>query len=738
MTPPLVHDPQGLLSTAPLKPFAEPADQLRAELFRIGLELDRQVVRRRVAGRHVGDPAYRGLYVPDELVDALVSPPEAEPADREVLARYDVLVSQERATVATRAASSADDVLRLPALARRFDLDPLDVDILLLAIAPELDARVPTLLSWLQDDAALRRPTAALVADLWTDRVTARSRLDPGAPLRAGGLISLSDGGGAVPAVLVDQALIPAERIVAHLLGDDRPDPLLRDCLHGYAAGVAEVALSDLAVAPPVPSLLDRARQLVAEGLAGVVVLTGPPGCGRRTAVLALAAALGRPYLVLGPAVAPTTLTVTDLLDLAIREARLGGAALVVPDADQVIREENSASVVGRFAALAALGVPVLLTSTGSWHHAADRGADWFEVEFTEPDFARRRELWRRTLQAAGARADPDAVAPVADAFRFGPAQMVAAVRRAARTAEGEIGHGELAAAARSVSSHSLGRFARLVRTPHTWADLVLPGPTRRQIDELRAAIRHRARVQTEWGFSDQRGLHVLFSGPSGTGKTMSAALIAGELGLDLYAVELASVVSKYIGETEKNLEAVFAEGRASNAVLLFDEADALFGKRSEVKDAHDRYSNLEVAYLLQRIEGYDGITILATNLRANLDDAFARRLAFTIEFPAPDARLRARIWHVAIPADAPVAAEVDVEFLATQVELTGAGIRNAALSAAYLAAGDGTAIGMEHLVRGVTRELQKTGRTPSRAAFGEYFAVLADLITTDGASPQP
>ncbi|MCZ7545560.1 MAG: ATP-binding protein [Anaerolineae bacterium] len=229
------------------------------------------------------------------------------------------------------------------------------------------------------------------------------------------------------------------------------------------------------------------------------------------------------------------------------------------------------------------------------------------------------------------------------------------------------------------------------------------------------ARARYAHVVHDAWGFGRKiapgRGVSALFAGESGTGKTMAAEVIANDLGLALYKIDLSAVVSKYIGETEKNLSAIFAEAQTSNAILFFDEADALFGKRSEVKDAHDRYANIEIAYLLQQIENYDGIAVLATNLRQNLDEAFTRRLDFLVDFPFPEVEYRARIWAVNFPPDAPLAPEVDLEELAARYRLAGGNIRNATLASAYLAAADGGAITMAHVRRAIRREHQKMGR---------------------------
>jgi len=227
--------------------------------------------------------------------------------------------------------------------------------------------------------------------------------------------------------------------------------------------------------------------------------------------------------------------------------------------------------------------------------------------------------------------------------------------------------------------------------------------------------VKYRDRVYGDWGFGRKlalgKGLAVLFAGPSGTGKTMAAGIIAAELGIDLYKIDLSTVVSKYIGETEKNLSRIFVEAETSNAILFFDEADALFGKRSEVRDSHDRYANVEIGYLLQRVEEYEGVAILATNLRKNMDEAFVRRLHFAVEFPFPDREDRHRIWQGIWPQDTPLDAALDLELLATRYEVAGGNIKNIAVAAAFLAADDGQIVRMNHVIQATLREYQKTGK---------------------------
>ena len=241
-------------------------------------------------------------------------------------------------------------------------------------------------------------------------------------------------------------------------------------------------------------------------------------------------------------------------------------------------------------------------------------------------------------------------------------------------------------------------------------------------LKELVSMVKSRPMVLEAWGLGKKltasRGVSALFTGQSGTGKTLAAQIIAHELGVDLYRIDLSTVVNKYIGETEKNLEHIFGEAQTSNAILFFDEADAIFGKRSEVKDAHDRYANIEVGYLLQRMESYSGLAILATNLRANLDEAFTRRLQFIITFPFPDEIYRLRIWKVLMPPGLPMAESLDFELMAKRYKLAGGSIRNIIVSAAYLAASDGGSVTMKHLMHGARREFQKMGRLINEVDF--------------------
>ncbi|MGH7597037.1 MAG: ATP-binding protein, partial [bacterium] len=322
--------------------------------------------------------------------------------------------------------------------------------------------------------------------------------------------------------------------------------------------------------------------------------------------------------------------------------------------------------------------------------------------------------------------------------FRLTPGQMQDALIAAHNQAQLRAGENAVATmedlrqGCRAQSNQKLGALARKLTPHHSWADITLPRHAIAQLREICAQVKHRAKVYGDWDFGRKfslgKGLCVLFYGSSGTGKTMAAEIIANALQLEIYKIDLSTVVSKYIGETEKNLSKIFQEAETSNAILFFDEADALFGKRSEVKDAHDRYANIEINYLLQRLEEFEGLAILATNFRKNIDDAFFRRMHFAVEFPFPDESQRYRIWQQHFPPPAPRAEDIDFNFLASRFNLTGGNIKNIVVNAAFLAAENSGVINMAHLIHATKREFEKIGRLCTATEFAPYQTHLQDF----------
>ena len=354
------------------------------------------------------------------------------------------------------------------------------------------------------------------------------------------------------------------------------------------------------------------------------------------------------------------------------------------------------------------------------------------------PDIAEREALWAAFADEVAHEFAPDiAWSELAAKFRLTPGQIKGALQAAAnraclRGAGAVVGRDDLHAGCYAHSRRKLAALARRLDAKATWEHITLPPSALAQLHEVCAQVRHRKTVFRDWGFgalpSAASGLAILFYGQSGVGKTMAVEVIANELQLEAYKIDLSTIVSKYIGETEKNLSRIFDEAEDSNAILFFDEADALFGKRSEVKDAHDRYANIEINYLLQRMDAFEGLAILATNLRKNIDDGFFRRMHFAVEFPFPDAAHRYRIWQQHLPARAPIKKDVDFGYLAERFTLSGGNIRNVVVNAAFLAAECGGEIGMEHLIRATRREYEKIGRLCTDMDFRPYQAWLTEV----------
>ena len=440
---------------------------------------------------------------------------------------------------------------------------------------------------------------------------------------------------------------------------------------------------------------------------------------------------------------------VLEDLGRALQDARLFGAAINLVGFPDIETAEPAAvrnlEAIWRLIQTfpGHLILPALAPPPAAWL-ADDRHALRFEIE--APGFGDRMEVLDTLIETTEVPSDlgPEDVETFANRYRLGRQQLIQTMAYArdrawARAQAGgaeespRIDFEDLVEGARAQFSRDVGGLARRVEPRYEFEDLVLPQKEKSHLAELMAFVERRGKVYESWGFSSRfprgTGAKALFFGRSGTGKTMAAECIARGLGMDLFTVDLSSVVSKWVGETEKNLGAIFDRAEEAQAVLLFDEADALFGARTNVGNAVDRYANLETNYLLQRIETYDGVALLSSNLKQNIDEAFTRRFHFIIEFPFPDEPSREEIWQRAFPTEAPLADDVDFGFLAQKFKFTGGNIKNSVLRSAFLGATEGEAIGMRHIVRGILREYQNLERDPVERDFGEWWHEVKDLV---------
>lgn len=610
-------------------------------------------------------------------------------------------------------------------LAREYDLSSFDVDVILIALATEVDRSYEKVFGYLQDDITCKRPTVDLALNLLCpstrDRQIGLTHFLPDGPLIRHKLLQPDPEHGRS---ILARELRLDQSIINLLLGVKALDSRLADFCQLIDS---TVSLLDV----PIDSELKRALQVLTTKDSVRLHFRGPANTAKRQTAEALAGQTISRLLIAvdieqALSVAPDF---EQSLRLILREARFRHALLYFENVDVLLNEERAVTHRQFLKALSGSASTIIV----SGEKPLGSSLRMYEVQFRVPDFEQRRNCWEVNLSRRSVVLDAEVLDSLAGSFRLTSSEIETAVTAAIdrahwRAAEQSVDDPlsaqpnpqDLFACARARSSHNLGRFARRIELKYEWADLVLPGDQFAQLGEICSRYRHQHVVYGNWGFGRKlslgRGLSALFAGHPGTGKTMAAEVIANQLMLDLYKIDLSQVVSKYIGETEKSLNSIFQEAQASNAILFFDEADALFGKRSEVKDAHDRYANIEVSYLLQKMEEYDGIAILATNFRKNIDEAFLRRLQFIIDFPFPSEEERKRIWEGVFPGEAPIADDVNFGVLARTIRLAGGNLKNIALAAAFFAASDGGVIRKEHVANATRREYQKLGQSWSES----------------------
>jgi hypothetical protein len=719
---------------APDSYFSSSLEHLLAELQRIHLLVSAQVKRARQM--HKADEQFQGLVVSETEVDELLIRPAGVPRFAtapqpqgwpEILSAIGVTRTQ----IAARKSESLRRgvTLRLAELERLFSLSSFEIDCLLICLAPELDSRYERLYAYLQDDVTKKRPSVDLVLSLLCeslpDKLSQRLSFLPGAPLADERLVLIFEDPAQHPTTLLSKSLQVDHRIVSYLLGSDEPDAYLIPYVRCIKP---ETRLEDLVLSAEMKerlSLLPRKS----EARRSILYFQGLYGTGRKAVAEALCRESGLGLIVIdGESLqniqSPNFGTAARL---ARRESLLRADALYWDGFESLLPDDKKILRKTLLCELSRCQNLTFLAGTTAWEPMNEvQGPTFIRVEFSRPTYADRLRLWQAAL--SNDMTNKVDVSALANKFRFTGGQIMDAAKTARSLAHwrdtetSEVTLAELYEACRLHSSRKLSTLGRKVKPRHCWEELVLPEDRLCQLREICNSMKYRSLVFDQWGFDRKlslgKGLNILFAGPSGTGKTMAAEIMAGELGLDLYKIDLSTVVSKYIGETEKNLARIFAEAETSNAILFFDEADALFGKRSEVRDSHDRYANIEINYMLQKMEEHEGVAILATNFRRNMDDAFVRRMHFTVEFPFPSEVDRCRIWERIWPKETPQSPHLDLDFMARRFEIAGGNIRNIAMAAAFLAASDGGMVNMTHLLHGVRREYQKMGKVVIQGEF--------------------
>jgi ATP-dependent 26S proteasome regulatory subunit len=701
-------------------------NHLKLEITRIDLLIQKKIERWQLAGQNLTDE-FRGLYVSDADVYRLLKRPfgtswgqtvELAAQKEEAYQQAEEELCQKINSLVLKA-NQAGEPLRLALLKSRFGLHRFEYDTLLICLALSFDLRYERLFGFLQDDITRKEISVNLVLDLLCSSESERffdlRYFSDDASLFHHHLLERRSGEPTLP--LLKQTLATEPAIVAWLLGEYQPH--------------ANLAKHAILLKPKVTEENQLFAKIVCRNLEYIksletplLVFSGLDSVSQLAAGELFAAQCKRPLLKvdlqgviqLSSEVGKATISPQRALRLALRDARLTQAIPYFYGGDALLVNGTLPSTL--LEELCAYPDTVIVAGQKNWlPQGIDRKRSLFYLAFPLPKYKQRADLWSYFLKQYVTSKELD-IETLSAQFLLTTGQIrdaVAFAQDLAVQAERRVQSSDLFQAARHYSSPNLSGLADKIVPRFDWDDFILPEEQMCILKELVTTVRKRSLVLEEWGLGKKlvssSGVTVLFAGPPGTGKTMAAEIIAGELEFDLYKIDLSRMVSKYIGETEKNLGRLFDEAANSSAILFFDEADAIFGKRSEVKDAHDRYANIEVSYLLQRMENFNGLTILATNLRANMDEAFTRRLQFAVNFPFPDKAERLRIWQTLLPATLPHKSDINFKLMADRFKLAGGSIRNIIVSAAYLAAADGQVLTMEHLAHATRRELQKMGR---------------------------
>jgi len=618
-----------------------------------------------------------------------------------------------------------------------------EIDMLLLCLAPYVDARYEIIYGYIQDDLTKKYPTLQLIFDVLTEGIeqrlenerycTSDSPLFRWKILKYGGT---EPGSHSVSSLF--RPLYIDESVVNFLLKTSHNIFPYREFLPGLNFRKTDDPyvnkLDDLYVSTAIKQNLKNLLRYLQKNEKGTYYFYGPYGSGKVNSAIALAKELKKHVIEVDmKALVHDEHNFSENILRVIREALLLDTSVLINHFDCILSDDEKSTFFRDLFIQEIDSQPVLIFLTGEkvWN----RAPGVLSLTFPVLTHDLRKEVWNKVVDEfteIPISIDPD---EMASKFRFTEGQIRDAVLAAkSMTAfypsEGQsITQEDIITASRMQCHHKLSELSLKLEPRFTWCDIVLPKDQMSQLQEVCDQFLYRDKIYDEWEFNKKtsrgKGLNVLFSGSPGTGKTMAAEVIANELKLEIYKIDLSQVVSKYIGETEKNLNRIFNEAESSNAILFFDEADALFGKRSEVKDAHDRYANIEISYLLQKMEEYEGMTILATNLRQNMDEAFVRRIQFIVDFPLPDKNHRYDIWKVHFPEKAPIGDNIDFEFLARQFQIAGGNIKNIVLNASFLAASGAGTIRMEHIIYATMREYQKMGRLCVKGEFGKYYELI-------------
>ncbi len=647
-------------------------------------------------------------------------------------------------TIVRRSAATDRNKVQLPLLeiVERFDLDGFERDVLLLALAPTLDKSFGRYFGLLRNDPLRQQLDVDLAFSVHStsmaERIEMRRYFAPNAPLVTHHLIALDRHRLEISDSFVSLGIRLPQRVLGWLLGEENLD----EALQGFTQVIEADVTFDQVVLPPhihqsiLTMISNHTEYLetlenwsitdsISYGRGIVMLFSGAPGTGKTMTARAIAHHLGKRLLLVDPQqIFDLKRPVEDNLKDLFREAKLQDAIVFFDDCEGLFihRTQGNQQLSLILSAIEQYdGMIILSTNQPSWLDPALDRRVLYRISFDHPSVSLRRQIWERHLPNTVPVADDVNLERLAMLYDFTGGYIknavLVAINRALMRSErpAVIRQEDLESAASSQLRSHLSEFADHNRTPLRLHDLILPEDTMNQVQEILDAARSRSIVLQEWGFGEKfttgRGLSALFDGEPGTGKTLCAEILAAELSLPLYRIQVSSVLSKYIGETEKNLTKIFKEAEQTHCVLLFDEADSLFSKRTDVKSVQDRYANMEINVLLQLMERYEGLVLLTTNLKHSIDKAFERRLNFKISFPFPEAEYRHQIWTHLFPPSAPMEEAIDFDGISESFELSGGSIKNAVIRSAYRAAARPSKISMDDIVEAAKRECAAAGK---------------------------
>jgi AAA+ superfamily predicted ATPase len=661
----------------------------------------------------------RFAVTPDEAASLLQNPPqEPRPPGEAALIRK---------LIDARVEATQETSVHLPLkdLVDSFDLDELSYSLLILALGAEIDESIRRLYMFTWNDFTRRWPTVEFLLSLLQPSSAGRILNAGGFAQRSAlvrwNLIHVGESSSRPEAPFFARPVRLAPSVAAWCTGGSEIDPILSSFVTIIKA---DDSPSELVFSREVRQPIDKSLAQIGSPMAPTVVLIGSEGTGKSSLAREHLCTDGRLALEVHAQelVRPPEFVEMRLAALQ-RDASILQAALIIDLADADQADPNLASgyrLLAKVASTHKFGAVVTARDQASWFVSHLDQAVINSVPL--PLKGARTEIWRRVFSHAGFDNLKDEIIEAGarnplsgGSIKRAAASVINVARMRGATRKEPMFVTDVTEACRAQLSPKLQGIAHRIVTSFTWQDLILPDESRERLEEIVSYSKHSHRVFQNWGYARLlpygRGLSVLFSGPPGTGKTMAAGIIAGELGMDIFRVDLSRTVSKYIGETEKNLGRVFDEASKSQSILLFDEADSLFAKRTAVKSSVDRYANLEVNYLLQRVEDFDGVTILTTNFEGSIDEAFRRRIRFRVNFPAPTEETRALLWKAMIPDAVPTDETIDFTLLGAEYDLTGGHIKNAAVRAAFFAAAEDRGLKMDDFYRACRLEAVKLGK---------------------------